>query len=100
MLPCAEPRRFCLNLPPLYDQLIRGFVSYDGILLLLDGSHNILHLLVRRAAELLLQDVVIDVHGALNHIFHLTVFDFVLPFTVISPCILPMGASYDAGPTL
>lgn len=31
-------------------------------------------------AELLLQDVVIDVHGALNHIFHLTVFDFVLPF--------------------
>ncbi|MNI34794.1 hypothetical protein D3C73_887930 [compost metagenome] len=57
-----------------------GFIADDHILLLLNGSDNIFHFLVRGPAELLLQHIVIDVQRAFDHIFHFAVFDAVLSF--------------------
>ena len=66
---------------PLNDQHVRGFIPDDAVLITLNRGHNIFHLVVGRAAELLLQDVVADVQLAFEHQLHFAIPDSVLAFS-------------------
>ena len=65
---------------PLDDQGFGVFVADDGVLVPLDGGHDVFHAVVGGTAQLVLKHVVDHVHGAVDHQLDLAVADTELAF--------------------
>ena len=62
----------------LDNQHLGLFVADNLVLLLLDGGDDGLHLLIGGVGQLLLEDVVLDVLGAVEGVLNFPVYDFEL----------------------
>ena len=55
-------------------------ISDNGILLLLNGTDNVLKLYLTVTSQLCFQDLIIDLHITLKFVDHFSVADLILPF--------------------